>query len=166
MNNSADLKKIEYLLTSEITSYQISKETGISTQSLDKYRKGLKISKVTGQSVQTLRKLHKDISDVEKMPLNTAIKLTELYSKHVVIGADNKEFLSFVGRLANAFNEAYMDQIDSYEDKEEGLEDDLAIGNVWKKLSRIVLEDPDLVSSLYEEYIKFEQQNDKQNSWL
>lgn len=154
MYNQAELKKIKYLLSSEITSYQISKETGISTQSLDKYRKGLKLSEVTGKSIQSLRQVHKDISDIEKMPLNTAILLTELYSKHAVIGTDSKELLSFVGRLASAFNEAYTDQLDSYQDKEEGLEDDLAIGNVWKKLSKIVLEDPEIVSSLYEEYLK------------
>lgn len=152
MNNKAELKKIKYLLESNITSYQISKETGISTQSLDKYRKGLILSIETGKSVQLLKKDHKDISDIEKMPLITAIKLTELYSKHVVIGTDSKEFLSFVGRLASAFNEAYTDQIDIYNDKEEGLEDDLAIANVWKELSKVVLEDPEIVESLYENY--------------
>ncbi|KAA9233551.1 MULTISPECIES: hypothetical protein [Aerococcus] len=34
-----DVNKIEELLKSDITSYQISKATGIATQSLDNYRK-------------------------------------------------------------------------------------------------------------------------------
>ncbi|AMB95909.1 hypothetical protein [Aerococcus urinae] len=34
-----DINKIEKLLKSDITSYQICKATGIATQSLDNYRK-------------------------------------------------------------------------------------------------------------------------------
>lgn len=53
-------KEIEELLKSDLTSYKIAKETGITVQQIDRYRKSSKVGNIT---------------------LDNAIKLYDFYKK-------------------------------------------------------------------------------------
>ncbi|SEQ46379.1 hypothetical protein SAMN04488558_1126 [Ignavigranum ruoffiae] len=59
-----ETEKIEKLLKSEITSYQISKATGIATQSLDNYR--IYDSKIENMRLGIANKLCKYYDSIEK----------------------------------------------------------------------------------------------------
>ena len=59
-----DTNKITRLLESDITSYQISKATGIATQSLDNYR--LYDSKLVNMRIGIAQKLCEYYDDIKK----------------------------------------------------------------------------------------------------
>lgn len=55
------IKAIENLLRSDLTSYKIGKDTGISVQQIDRYRKSMKIENITLKNALKLYDYYKKI---------------------------------------------------------------------------------------------------------
>ena len=55
------IESIEKLLKSDLTSYKIGKDTGISVQQIDRYRKSMKIENITLKNALKLYDYYKKI---------------------------------------------------------------------------------------------------------
>lgn len=58
-------KAIEELLKSDLTSYKIAKDTGISVQQVDRYRKSMKVGNITLANALKLYNYYKKINDIK-----------------------------------------------------------------------------------------------------
>ncbi len=56
---------IEELLKSDLTSYKIAKDTGISVQQVDRYRKSMKVGNITLANALKLYNYYKKINDIK-----------------------------------------------------------------------------------------------------
>lgn len=77
-------KEIEELLNSDLTSYKIAKETGITVQQIDRYRKSSKVGNIT---------------------LDNAIKLYNFYKKE-------KKMIKLTFKYKGAEKEVYSDSLE------------------------------------------------------
>lgn len=77
-------KEIEELLKSDLTSYKIAKETGITVQQIDRYRKNNKVGNITLDNALKLYNYKKEISKENKKMLKLSFnykgKVKEVYS--------------------------------------------------------------------------------------
>lgn len=72
-------KEIEELLNSDLTSYKIAKETGITVQQIDRYRKNNKVGNITLDNALKLYNYKKEISKEKRKML----KLSFIYKGNV-----------------------------------------------------------------------------------
>ena len=77
-------KEIEELLKSDLTSYKIAKETGITVQQIDRYRKNNKVGNITLDNALKLYNYKKEISKENRTMLKLSFKykgkVKEVYS--------------------------------------------------------------------------------------
>lgn len=77
-------KEIEELLNSDLTSYKIAKETGITVQQIDRYRKNNKVGNITLDNALKLYNYKKELTKENRKMLELSFdykgKVKEVYS--------------------------------------------------------------------------------------